>query len=30
MILFIMKRMRATSHRFLSFLLDEIGSPLAC
>jgi hypothetical protein len=30
MILFTMRRMRATSHRSLPFLLDEIGSSLAC
>jgi hypothetical protein len=30
MILFVMKRMQATSHRCLPFLLDEIGGPLAC
>jgi hypothetical protein len=29
MILFVMKRVRATSHRCLPFLLDEIRGPLA-
>jgi hypothetical protein len=30
MVLFVILRMRATSHRSLPFLLVEIGGPLAC